>query len=257
MLCIVGVFPNQAMMYYIAALIILLMAVGMCFLFSKYRKLQSNIRLVSRNGDPSNVNEQIQINDNIYIYHEINDLDLDESYEMDNTNTLNHELTSAASIIDIDKSHDIDDMGYEMPSKSMRVDENINDSARNSPTLAEDDNSLKLDRDIADSGYLNPYQPLAASFRLNSNERSSYGAYSNLYEPLKRNWKSLSFGYEIPPNKYVGEVCTSAKVSSTERGIPMIFSVATEQCTTGTANGVLMMKKQLRCNSAPNLQIKI
>jgi hypothetical protein len=67
---------------------------------------------------------------------------------------------------------------------------------------------LKLDREIADSVYLNPYQPLAASFRLNSNERSSYGAYSNLYEPLKRNWKSLSFGYQIPPNKYVGEVCT-------------------------------------------------
>jgi hypothetical protein len=72
-----------------------------------------------------------------------------------------------------------------MPSKSMRVDENINDSARNSPNLAEDDNSLKLDREIADSVYLNPYQPLAVSFRLNSNERSSYGAYSNLYEPLE------------------------------------------------------------------------
>jgi hypothetical protein len=69
------------------------------------------------------------------------------------------------------------------------------------------------------------------------------------------NWKSLSFGYEIPPNKYVGEVCTSAKVSNTDRGIPMIFSVTTEQCTTGTANGVLMMKKQLICNSTPNLQI--
>jgi hypothetical protein len=69
--------------------------------FAKYRKLQSNIRLVSRKGDSSNVNEQIQINDNIYIYDEINDLDLDESYEMDNTNTLNHELTNAASIIDI------------------------------------------------------------------------------------------------------------------------------------------------------------
>jgi hypothetical protein len=62
---------------------------------------------------------------------------------------------------------------------------------------------------------------------------------------------------EIPPNKYVGEVCTSAKVSSTDRGIPMIFSVATEQCIPGTANGALMMKKQLRCNSAPNLQKKI
>jgi hypothetical protein len=218
------------------------------FLFGKYRKLQSNIRLVSRNGDSSNVNEQIQINDNIYIYDEINDLDLDE---MNTTNTLNHELTSGASIMDID------DMDYEMPSKWMTVDENINDSVRNSPTLTEDDYSLKLDRDIADSGYLNPYQPLVARFRLNSNERSSYGAYSNLYEPLKRNRKSLSFGYEIPPNKYVGEVCTSAKVSSTDRGIPMIFNVTTEQCTTGTANGVLMMKKQLICNSAPNLQIKI
>jgi hypothetical protein len=248
MLCIVGVFPTQAIVYYIAVFIVLLMVGGMCFLFGKYRKLQSNIRLVSRNGDSSNVNEQIQINDNIYIYDEINDLDLDE---MDTTNTLNHELTSGASIIGID------DMDYETPSKWMTVDENINDSVRNSPTLTEDDNSLKLDRDIADSGYLNPYQPLVARFRLNSNERSSYDAYSNLYEPLKRNWKSLSFGYEIPPNKYVGEVCTSAKVSSTDRGIPMIFSVTTEQCTTGTANGVLMMKKQLRCNSAPNLQIKI
>jgi hypothetical protein len=98
---------------------------------------------------------------------------------------------------------------------------------------------------------------LVARFRLNSNERSSYGAYSNLYEPLKRNWKSLSFEYEIPPNKYVGEVCTSAKVFNTDSEIPMIFSVTTEQCTTGTANGVLMMKKQLICNSAPNLQIKI
>jgi hypothetical protein len=243
-------------MYYIAALIVLLMAVGMCFLFTKYRKLQSNIRLVSRNGDSSNVNEQIQINDNIYIYDEINDLDLDEIQEMDTTNNLNHEITSGANIIDIDKSINTNDMSYEMPSKSMRVDENINDSARSSTTLAEDDNSLTLDRDIADSGYLNPYQPLRASFRLITNERSSYGAYSNLYEPLKRNWKSLSFGYEIPPNKYVGEVCTSAKVSSTDRGIPMIFSVATEQCTPGTANGALMMKTQLRCNSAPNLQNK-
>ena len=214
------------MMYYIAALIVLLMAVGMCFLFANYRKLQSNIRLVSRNGDSSNVNEQIQINDNIYIYDEINDLDLDEIQEMDTTNNLNHEITSGANIIDIDKSINTNDMSYEMPSKSMRVDENINDSARSSTTLAEDDNSLTLDRDIADSGYLNPYQPLRASFRLITNERSSYGAYSNLYEPLKRNWKSLSFGYEIPPNKYVGEVCTSAKVSSTDRGIPMIFSVA-------------------------------
>jgi hypothetical protein len=47
------------------------------------------------------------------------------------------------------------------------------------------------------------------------------------------------------------------KVSNTDRGILMIFSVTTEQCTTGTANGVLMMKKQLICNSVPNLQIKI
>ena len=229
-------------------LIVLLMAIKICFLFARYRKLHNNQTLFSRNGDSSNVNEQIQINDNIYIYDEINDLDLDE---LDTTNTLNHELTSGARIIDID------DMGYEMPSKWMTVDENINDSVRNSPTLTEDDNSLQLDRDIADSGYLNPYQPLVARFRLNSNERSSYGAYSNLYEPLKRNWKSLSFGYEIPPNKYVGEVCTSAKVSNTDRGMPMIFSVTSEQCTTGTANGVLMMKKQLICNSAPNLQIKI
>jgi hypothetical protein len=244
-------------MYYIAALIVLLMAVGMCFLFGKYRKLQSNIRLVSRNGDSSNVNEQFQINDNIYIYDEINDLDLDEIHEMDTANNINLEITSGANIIDIDESNNTNDMGYEMPSKSMRVDENINDSARSSTTLAEDDNSLTLDRDIANRGYLNPYQPLGASFRLNTNERSSYGAYSNLYEPLKRNWKSLSFGYEIPPNKYVGGVCTSAKVSSTDRGIPMIFSVATEQCTPGTANGALMMKKQLRCNSAPNLQKKI
>jgi hypothetical protein len=253
MLFIVGVFPNQAIVYCIAGLIVLLMAVGMCFIFAKYRKLHANQRLFSRNGDSSNVNEQIQINDNIYTYDEINDLDLDESHEMDTTNNLNHEITGDTSIIDIDESHNTNDMGYEMPSKSMRVDENINDSVRNSPTLTEDDNSLKLDRDIADSGYLNPYQPLVARFRLHSNERNSYGAYSNLYKPLKRNWKSLSFGYEIPPNKYVGEVCTSANVSITDRGIPMIFSVTTEQCTTGTANGVLMMKQQLRCNSAPNL----
>jgi hypothetical protein len=49
-------------------------------------------------------------------------------------------------------------LGYAVPSTSMRVDENINDIVRNSPTLTEDDNSLKLDRDIVDSGYLNPYQ---------------------------------------------------------------------------------------------------
>jgi hypothetical protein len=42
-------------------------------------------------------------------------------------------------------------------------------------------------------------------------------------------------------------------VSSADRGIPVIFSVTTEQCTTGTTNGVLMMKRQLKCNSAPNL----
>jgi len=248
-LCIVGVSFNQVIVYYIAGLAVLLMAVGMCFLFAKYRKLHTNQRLFSRNGDSSNVNEQVQINDNTYIYDEINDCNLDESHEMNTTNNLNHEITSGANIIDIDESNNTNDMSYEIPSKSMRVDENINDILRNRSTLAEDD--------ITESGYLNPYQPLAASFRLNSNERSSYGAYSNLYEPLKRNWKSLSFGYEIPPNKYVGEVCTSAKVSSTDRGMPMIFSVITEQCSTGMANGVLMMKRQLKCNSAPNLQIKI
>ena len=245
------------MVYYIAGFIVLLMAVGMCFLFAKYRKLHTNQRLFSRNGDSSNVNEQAQVNDNIYIYDEINDLDLDESHEMDTTNNLNHEITNAASIIDIDESNNTNYMGYEMPSKSTKGDNNTNGIVRNSPTLAEDDNSLKLDKDISDSGYLNPYQPLAASFRLNSNERSSCGPYSNLYEPLKRNWKSLSFEYEIPPNKYVGEVCTSAKVSSTDRGMTMIFSVTTEQCSTGTANGVGMMKRQLKCNSAPNLLIKI
>ena len=63
-LCIVGVFSNQAMVYYyIAGLIILLMAVGMCVLFAKYRKLHTNHRLFLRNGDSSNVNEQIQVND--------------------------------------------------------------------------------------------------------------------------------------------------------------------------------------------------
>lgn len=243
MLCIAGMFSYPVMVYYyIAGLIVLLMAVGMCFLFAKYRKFHSNQRLFSRNGDSSNVNEQREINDNIYIYDEINDHDLDESHEMDTKNNLNHEITSGAN--NIDKSNNTNDMmGYEMPSKSMRVDENINDIVRSSHTLAEDDNSLKSERDIADSGYLNPYQPLAASFRLNSNERSSYGAYSNLYEPLNRNWKSLSFGYETPPNKYV---------SSTDRGIPMIFTVTTDQCTKGTAKGV---KKNLRCNSVPNLQM--
>ena len=59
---------------------------------------------------------------------------------MNTTNNLNHEITSGANIIDIDVSNNTNDMGYEMPSKSMRVDENINDSARSSTTLAEDDN---------------------------------------------------------------------------------------------------------------------
>jgi hypothetical protein len=72
---------------------------------------------------------------------------LGEFHEMNTTNNLNHEITS---IIDIDESHNTDDVGYEMPSTSMRVDENINDIVRNSPTLTEDDNSLKLDRDIVD-----------------------------------------------------------------------------------------------------------
>jgi hypothetical protein len=82
MLCIVGAFPNQGMVYYIAVLTVLLIAVGMCFLFAKYRKLHTNQRLVSRNGDSSNVNELGEINVNIYIYDEINDLVLDESHEM-------------------------------------------------------------------------------------------------------------------------------------------------------------------------------
>jgi hypothetical protein len=61
---------NQAIVYYIAGLttmllIVLLMAIGMCFLFARYRKLHSNQTLFSRNGDSSNVNEQIQINDNV------------------------------------------------------------------------------------------------------------------------------------------------------------------------------------------------
>ena len=77
MLCIVGVFSNQAIVYYIAGvttllLIVLLMAIGMCFLFAKYRKLHTNLRLFARNGDSSNVNEQIEINENTYIYDEIN-----------------------------------------------------------------------------------------------------------------------------------------------------------------------------------------
>jgi hypothetical protein len=53
---------------------------------------------------------------------------------MNTTNNLNHEITSDTSIIDIDESHNTDDMGYEMPSTSMRIDENINDIVRNSPT---------------------------------------------------------------------------------------------------------------------------
>jgi hypothetical protein len=163
----------------------------MCFLFAKHRKLHTEQRLFSRNGDSSNVNELGEINDNIYIYDEINDLDLDESHEMHTANYFNHEIASAPSIIDIDESHYTNDMDYEMPSKSTNVGENINDIARDRPTLAEDDNSLKFDKDITETGYLNPYQPLAASFRLNTNERSSYGAYSKLFEPLKRNWNHL------------------------------------------------------------------
>ena len=95
MLCIVGVFPNQAMVYYIAVLTVLLIAVGVCFLFTKYRKLHTNQKLVSRNGDSSNVNELGEINDNIYIYDEINDLVLDESHEMHTANNLNHEIAIA------------------------------------------------------------------------------------------------------------------------------------------------------------------
>ena len=119
----------------------------MCFLFAKHRKLHTE-QLFSRNGDSSNVNELGEINDNIYIYDEINDLDLDESHEMHTANYFNHEIACAPSIIDMDESHDIDEMGYEMPSKSTNVGENINDIARDRPTLAEDDNSLKFDKDI-------------------------------------------------------------------------------------------------------------
>jgi hypothetical protein len=43
---------------------------------------------------------------------------------MNTTNNLNHEITSDTSIIDIDESHNTDDVGYAMPSTSMRVDEN-------------------------------------------------------------------------------------------------------------------------------------
>ena len=71
-LCIVGMFSNQAIVYYIAGLAVLLMAAGMCFLVAKYRKHQSNQRLFSRNEDSSNVKEQI--NDNTSMYDEINDL---------------------------------------------------------------------------------------------------------------------------------------------------------------------------------------
>jgi hypothetical protein len=71
-------------------------------------------------------------------YDEINDYNLGEFHEMNTTNNLNHEITSDTNIIDIDKSHNTDDVGYAMPSTSMRVDENINDIVRNSPTLTED-----------------------------------------------------------------------------------------------------------------------
>ena len=95
MLCIVGVFPNQGILYYIAALIVLLIAVGMCFLFAKHRKLHTNQSLISRNGNSSNVNELGEINDNISIYDEINDLDLDEFHEMHTANNLNHKIAIA------------------------------------------------------------------------------------------------------------------------------------------------------------------
>jgi hypothetical protein len=97
------------------------MAVGMCFLFAKYRKLHTKQRLVSRNGDSSNVYELGEINDNIYIYDEINDHDLHESHEMHTANYFNHEIASAPSIIDIDESHYTNDMDYEMPSKSTKA----------------------------------------------------------------------------------------------------------------------------------------
>jgi hypothetical protein len=109
------------MVYYIAVLTVLLIAVGICFLFAKYRKLHTNQRLISRNGDSSNVNELGEINDNIYIYDEINDLDLEESHEMHTANNFNHEIASAPSIIDIDESHNTNDMDYEMPSTSMKA----------------------------------------------------------------------------------------------------------------------------------------
>jgi hypothetical protein len=66
-------------------LIVLLMAICMCFLFARYRKLHTNLRLFARNGDSSNVNEQIQINDNTYIYDEINDYNLGEFHELNTT----------------------------------------------------------------------------------------------------------------------------------------------------------------------------
>ena len=76
-------------------LIVLLMAICMCFLFARYRKLHTNLRLFARNGDSSNVNELGEINDDIYIYDEINDLVLDESHEMHTANNLNHEIAIA------------------------------------------------------------------------------------------------------------------------------------------------------------------
>ena len=95
MLCIVGAFPNQGIVYYIAALTVLLIAIGICFLFAKHRKLHTNQSLVSRNGNSSNVNELGEINDNISIYDEINDLDLDEFHEMHTANNLNHKIAIA------------------------------------------------------------------------------------------------------------------------------------------------------------------
>jgi hypothetical protein len=55
--------------------------------------MDTNLRLFARNGDSSNVNEQIQINDNTYIYDEINDYNLGEFHEMNTTNNLNHEIS--------------------------------------------------------------------------------------------------------------------------------------------------------------------
>jgi hypothetical protein len=52
---------------------------------------------------------EIQINDNTYIYDEINDYNLGEFHEMNTTNNLNHEITSDTRIIDIDESHNTDE----------------------------------------------------------------------------------------------------------------------------------------------------